>query len=70
MTEAAPATSQRADLEQAVRTYGGYWDTERSLRTLRDAGRDPQGKHTPDPPRSWPTPSHSRHRSPMHTTRP
>ncbi|MFJ3617012.1 hypothetical protein ACIPSH_02515 [Streptomyces iakyrus] len=46
MTEAAPANSQRADLEQAVRKYGGYWDTERSLRTLRDAGHDPQDKHT------------------------
>ncbi|MET9759151.1 hypothetical protein ABZ016_08860 [Streptomyces sp. NPDC006372] len=46
MTEAAPATSQRANLEQAVRTYGGSWDTERSLRALRDAGHDPQDKHT------------------------
>ncbi|MER5833775.1 hypothetical protein ABT116_23685 [Streptomyces sp. NPDC002130] len=46
MTEATPTTSQRAALEQAVRTYGGYWDTERSLRTLRDAGHDPQDKRT------------------------
>ncbi|MGW2893158.1 hypothetical protein ACWDAO_00620 [Streptomyces sp. NPDC001212] len=44
MTE--PTSSQRADLERAVRRYGGYWDTERSLRTLRDAGHDPQDKHT------------------------
>ncbi|MFI6370402.1 hypothetical protein [Streptomyces sp. NPDC050546] len=44
MTE--PATSQRADLEKAVRTYGGHWDTERGLRALRDAGHDPQDKHT------------------------
>ncbi|MGW5122504.1 hypothetical protein ACWEQ7_00280 [Streptomyces sp. NPDC004069] len=39
-------SSQRADLERAVRRYGGYWDTERSLRTLRDAGHAPQDKHT------------------------
>ncbi|GAA3495373.1 hypothetical protein GCM10019016_024730 [Streptomyces prasinosporus] len=44
MTE--PAGSQRADLERAVRTYGGLWDTERGLRALRDAGHDPQDKHT------------------------
>ncbi|MGW4022018.1 hypothetical protein [Streptomyces sp. NPDC005009] len=44
MTE--PDSSQHADLEKAVRTYGGYWDTERGLRTLRDAGHDPQEKHT------------------------
>jgi hypothetical protein len=41
-----PAGSQRADLEKAVRRYGGYWDTDRSLRALRDAGHDPQNKHT------------------------
>ncbi|MFI2374826.1 hypothetical protein ACH5AO_07120 [Streptomyces sp. NPDC018964] len=41
-----PDSSQRADLEKAVRTYGGHWDTERGLRTLRDAGHDPQDKHT------------------------
>ncbi|MGK5695220.1 hypothetical protein ACSNOJ_20380 [Streptomyces sp. URMC 128] len=46
MTEATPATSQRADLEQAVRTYGGYWDTERGMRALRDTGHDPRDKHT------------------------
>ncbi|RSN46595.1 hypothetical protein DMH12_29020 [Streptomyces sp. WAC 04229] len=39
-------SSQRADLEKAVRTYGGFWDTERGLRTLRDAGHEPQEKHT------------------------
>ncbi|MGV9563555.1 hypothetical protein [Streptomyces sp. NPDC003480] len=44
MTE--PTSSQRADLERAVRRYGGYWDTERSLRTLRDSGHHPQDKHT------------------------
>lgn len=44
MTE--PAGSQRADLERAVRRYGGLWDTERGLRALRDAGHDPQDKHT------------------------
>ncbi|MEU0914538.1 hypothetical protein [Streptomyces althioticus] len=44
MTE--PAASQRADLERAVLTYGGLWDTERGLRALRDAGHDPQDKHT------------------------
>ncbi|MCX4570332.1 hypothetical protein ACFYMR_06620 [Streptomyces albogriseolus] len=44
MTE--PAGSQRADLERAVRTYGGLWDTERGLRALRDAGHDPQDKRT------------------------
>ncbi|WP_149551871.1 hypothetical protein [Streptomyces marokkonensis] len=44
MTE--PTGSQRADLEKAVRTYGGHWDTERALRALRDAGHDPQDKHT------------------------
>ncbi|MFI8205226.1 hypothetical protein [Streptomyces sp. NPDC085937] len=41
-----PDSSQRADLEKAVRTYGGCWDTERGLRALRDAGHDPQDKHT------------------------
>jgi hypothetical protein len=41
-----PAGSQRADLEKAVRSYGGRWDTERGLRALRDAGHDPQDKHT------------------------
>ncbi|MET7290568.1 hypothetical protein ABZS79_00140 [Streptomyces griseoloalbus] len=44
MTE--PASSQRADLEKAVRVYGGFWDTERGLRALRDAGHDPQEKNT------------------------
>ncbi|MFF9489803.1 hypothetical protein [Streptomyces sp. NPDC014676] len=44
MTE--PDSSQRADLEKAVRTYDGHWDTERGLRALRDAGHDPQEKHT------------------------
>lgn len=29
-----------------MRTYGGLWDTERGLRALRDAGHDPQDKHT------------------------
>lgn len=43
MTE--PDSSQRADLEKAVRAYGGYWDTERGLRALRDAGHDPQEKN-------------------------
>ncbi|MFI5856502.1 hypothetical protein [Streptomyces parvulus] len=38
-------SSQRADLETAVRKYGGFWDTERGLRALRDAGHEPQGKH-------------------------
>ncbi|MEW1871184.1 hypothetical protein AB0420_24250 [Streptomyces caelestis] len=41
-----PTSSRRADLERAVRTYGGHWDTERALRALRDAGHDPQDKHT------------------------
>jgi hypothetical protein len=41
-----PDSSQRADLEKAVRTYGGHWDTERGLRALRDAGHDPQDKRT------------------------
>ncbi|GAA4940874.1 hypothetical protein GCM10023238_03170 [Streptomyces heliomycini] len=36
----------RADLERAVRTYGWPLDTERALRALRDAGHDPQDKHT------------------------
>lgn len=44
MTE--PAGSQRADLEKAVRSYSGRWDTERGLRALREAGHDPQDKHT------------------------
>ncbi|MFC8369888.1 hypothetical protein ACFUIT_18225 [Streptomyces sp. NPDC057239] len=44
MTE--PDSTQRADLEKAVRAYGGCWDTERGLRALRDAGHDPQDKHT------------------------
>ena len=39
-------SSQRADLEEAVRAYGGCWDTERGLRALRDAGHEPQDKHT------------------------
>lgn len=26
--------------------YGGCWDTSRGLRALRDAGHDPQDKHT------------------------
>ncbi|MFJ5557380.1 hypothetical protein ACIQCD_08145 [Streptomyces sp. NPDC093250] len=29
-----------------MRAYGGHWDTERALRTLRDAGHDPQDKRT------------------------
>lgn len=41
-----PDSSQRADLEKAVRTYGGHWDTEHGLRALRDAGHDPQDKRT------------------------
>jgi hypothetical protein len=41
-----PDSSQRADLEKAVRMYGGCWDTSRGLRALRDAGHDPQDKHT------------------------
>lgn len=41
-----PADSQRADLEKAVRSCGGLWDTERGRRALRDAGHDPQDKHT------------------------
>ncbi|MGW7463478.1 hypothetical protein ACWGJT_01945 [Streptomyces xantholiticus] len=44
MSEHAP--SQRAALAKAVRTYGGGWDTERGLRALRDAGHEPQEKHT------------------------
>lgn len=40
------ASSQRAALENAVRLYGGYWDTVRGLHTLRDAGHEPQQKHT------------------------
>lgn len=44
MTE--PDSGQRADLEKAVRTYGGFWDTSRGLRVLRDAGHDPQEKYT------------------------
>ncbi|MEW2074610.1 hypothetical protein ACFZAG_08290 [Streptomyces sp. NPDC012403] len=44
MTE--PTSSRRADLEKAVRAHGGCWDTERGLRALRDAGHDPQDKHT------------------------
>ena len=41
-----PTSTQRADLEKAVRTYRGCWDTERGLRALRDAGHDPQDKRT------------------------
>ncbi|MER7478106.1 hypothetical protein ABTX60_10660 [Streptomyces sp. NPDC126510] len=44
MTE--PVGSQRADLEKAVRSCGGLWDTERGRRALRDAGHDPQDKYT------------------------
>ncbi|CAL9378513.1 hypothetical protein [Streptomyces sp. enrichment culture] len=44
MTE--PASGRRAGLEKAVRTYGGCRDTSRGLRALRDAGHDPQEKHT------------------------
>ncbi|MFJ4283145.1 hypothetical protein [Streptomyces massasporeus] len=44
MTE--PSDSQRADLGKAVRSHGGLWDTERGRRALRDAGHDPQDKHT------------------------
>ncbi|MFC9466037.1 hypothetical protein [Streptomyces coelicoflavus] len=40
------STSQRADLEKAVRTFGGLWGTERGLRALRDTGHDPHPKHT------------------------
>ncbi|MFZ4207385.1 hypothetical protein ACOZE4_21455 [Streptomyces griseoincarnatus] len=29
-----------------MHTYGGLWDAERGLRALRDAGHDPQDKHT------------------------
>ncbi|MFK4693661.1 hypothetical protein [Streptomyces pristinaespiralis] len=39
-------SSQRADLEKAVRIYGGFWDTERGLRALRDTGHEPQEKYT------------------------
>ncbi|CAM5364759.1 hypothetical protein STENM36S_08693 [Streptomyces tendae] len=39
-------TNQRTDLEKAVRTFGGLWDTERALRALRDTGHDPHPKHT------------------------
>ncbi|MGW1545055.1 hypothetical protein ACWCPM_33415 [Streptomyces sp. NPDC002309] len=41
-----PFSSQRAALEKAVVTYGGCWDTERGLRAMRDAGYEPQEKHT------------------------
>lgn len=47
MTEPTAGTSsQRADLEKAVRAHGGDWDTARGLRALRDAGHDPQEKNT------------------------
>jgi hypothetical protein len=39
-------SNQRADLEKAVRIYGGFWDTERGLRALRDTGHEPQEKYT------------------------
>ncbi|MFD3730290.1 hypothetical protein [Streptomyces sp. NPDC058632] len=42
----AGTSSQRADLEKAVRAYGGCWDTTRGLRALRDAGHEPQEKNT------------------------
>jgi hypothetical protein len=45
LTEPVSST-QRTDLEKAVRAYGGCWDTSRGLRALRDAGHDPQEKHT------------------------
>ncbi|MFC4607137.1 hypothetical protein ACFO9E_04780 [Streptomyces maoxianensis] len=38
--------SQRAALEASVRKYRGFWDTQRALSALRDAGHDPQPKHT------------------------
>ncbi|KAF2776176.1 hypothetical protein STPH1_0833 [Streptomyces sp. OM5714] len=44
MTE--PTSTRRADLEKTVRALGGYWDTKRGLRALRDAGHAPQDKHT------------------------
>lgn len=36
----------RISLETAVRNYRGFWDTQRALSTLRDAGHEPHPKHT------------------------
>lgn len=40
------STSQRADLEKAVRTSGGLWDTERGPHAMHDTWHDPHPKHT------------------------
>lgn len=38
--------SQRVSLEKAVRALRGLWDTQRALTALRDAGHEPEEKHT------------------------
>lgn len=38
--------NQRISLETAVRAYRGFWDTQRALTALRDAGHEPEAKHT------------------------
>lgn len=44
MTDHRP--NQRVSLEMTVRKYRGFWDTQRALTALRDAGHEPQPKHT------------------------
>ncbi|WP_309234247.1 hypothetical protein [Streptomyces lunaelactis] len=44
MSEHRP--NQRVSLETAVRTYRGLWGTQRALTALRDAGHEPEPKHT------------------------
>ncbi|MEE1829433.1 hypothetical protein [Streptomyces sp. SP17KL33] len=38
--------SQRVSLEKAIRALRGLWDTQRALTALRDAGHEPEEKHT------------------------
>jgi hypothetical protein len=38
--------SQHVSLEKAVRALRGLWDTQRALTALRDAGHEPEEKHT------------------------
>ncbi|WP_329013538.1 hypothetical protein [Streptomyces sp. NBC_00690] len=43
--------SQRGSLEKTIRALRGLWDTQRALTALRDAGHEPEEKHTRRIPR-------------------
>ncbi|WP_344364082.1 hypothetical protein [Streptomyces gobitricini] len=38
--------SQRVSLEKVIRALRGPWDTQRAITALRDAGHEPEEKHT------------------------